>query len=367
MPKLPLVLLFFLFYSLFWMFLFAPTNKTTGFKVTHLSKAVLASVNVKPTMLPKPQEQLIPLTPRKQQFNLSCEFAAASAIIYFFTKNEQFAPEKEAFAEKKLLNTIGPSQNPDVGVRMGDDSLADSEKLYKNINNKFGGTEYYGVHAPPFIDLFAGYGLKAVPIDKQDTISAIKQAIDNHNLIMTWIQIGSGESVDVALAYGTVPIIKGEHVVIIHGYTKDGVYVMDPGIGASRHITYAQLQSATEKFSMPFLQIQKSDKPIEASFDDASVLSAKRVAVPIAIKNGSKRPTAASEMAEILKTFGYTVVKIEPADLTTYDGVSITLPKAYKDFSQRIKKDLLLVSYKITSLVVDETATPSAVSIIVGN
>ncbi len=382
---LPVTVLFFILYTFFWIHFFSvnskprvPTpnlsGKANSKQDLSASQNVLAAgdiSNAKNTDLPT--NYSIPLPLRKQAFNLSCEFAGASAIIHYFTNDAEFAPENEESAEEKLVSKIGVSQNPNIGIRMGDILEGDFRILLKNLNKKFGGEDYYGVHAPPFIDLFAEYGLLAKPIAKdENVIFSIQRAISSGHLVMAWIKIGYGQAVDAALSYGTIPIIRGEHTVVINGYDEKGVVLMDPGSGSKRNLAYDDLLKVSGAFSMPFLEIYLS--PSKITLEDVYwETSDKAIGIPrekltILVENGSRKFGRGNQLADILRDFGYRVTALKNADNFDYEDITIRMKKNVWDYRYLLEKDLRLASYIIATISADlsDDAQDDAI-IIVGN
>lgn len=356
------LIVFFSLYTWFWMVLYAkqPSNRTIQDFL--IKKKILSYQS--PSITPKqshvavlgdtintlPLSYTLSIVPRKQVFNLSCEFAAATAIIYHFTNNESFSVKNQLQAEKALIAKIPSSMNPNIGIRMGENAIESSDMVYNNLNQKFGGVDYYGVHAPPFIDLFWSYSLVARPIQKGN-IDGIKKAIFSGHLVMTWIRIGYGKAGDVALSYGTTPVVKGEHAVVIYGYNSLGVFFMDPGIGQNRFMTYATLLDATSAFPLPFLEVHPSVQ--RDSYDPTEKVDAltglDRSVIKILIRNGSKEVGAGNTMKEILQDFGYKVQSIQQITNEDSEGISIFLKKELSDYEKLLQQDISLAGYKISS------------------
>lgn len=305
-----------------------------------------------------PSTSKIQLEFRKQAFNLSCEFAAASSIIFHFTNNPDFAAKNEIAAEKKLINKMWISGNPNVGIRMGTTNVTNLDNLYANLNQWFGGPDYYGIHAPPFIDLFANYKLTTKPIYINDlTISSIKQAISNNHLVMAWIKIGFAKPVDEDLSYGKIKIIRGEHAVVINGYDRNGVIVMDPAIGQERHIGYQSLMNASISFPVPFLEVYRNTDG-KKSFDNLTVgfdtlTGIDRNILKIAVENGAGQAGAANQMRDILKDFGYNIISVGNADNFDYQDIGIRTKKGLSDFLHILERDIRLAGYVIASSSAD--------------
>ena len=357
---------FFSFYTIFWIQFFIYVSDKPK-HIPFANKVVLSSstqnvlsttsqnLQTPSSVSPQlPEQYLSNIDYRRQKFNLSCEFAAASAIIYQFTHTSSFDPVNEEHAEKLLISQIGVSANPNIGVRMGT-LQEDIAQLYSNLNEKFGGSDYYGVHAPPFIDLFAKYHLRADPIPTNgNTLNLIKRAISSSHLVMTWIKIGYQKPIDVALTYGNVPIIRGEHVVVVYGYDSSGVWVMDPGIGAKRHIVYQQFADSMQEFSMPMLEVypvtDNSYFQSDPTGPTDAITQLNRQAVKISLLNGATEVGGLSRIAEILHDYGYQIFSQKQTDAFTTDGIAISIKKSFSDYSILLKKDLQQAFYTVSSV-----------------
>lgn len=350
-------LAFISFYIFFWLWFFDTPKphsilanipkKQSSFNFIENNNSVLSAQTAEAVL---PSFYKIPVDLRKQFFNLSCEFAVAASIIFHFTNNPVFAANNELLAEKTLINKVTISKNPNVGLRMGDG--VNLENLYANLNRRFGGSEYYGIHAPPFFDLFENYKLISKPIYINDsTITSIQKAISKNHLIMAWIKIGYAKPIDDSLSYGKVKIVKGEHSVVVDGYDESGVIVMDTAIGLKRHVEYQSLLDAASPFPIPFLEVYKSmdDKinDLIIGFDTPTEID--RSIPKIYIENGAGNAGAANQMRDILKDFGYNVVGISNADNFDYLDISIQTKKDFIDFLYILKKDIKVASFTVAT------------------
>jgi uncharacterized protein YvpB len=360
--SLLLIIVFLPVYTIFWIhFLKTPNIPTTKSSIDKLSgtyisqKKVLSANTTKTITKAIPASYKIFLPPRRQFFNLSCEMAAASAILYQLTNDQGFSPKNEESAEKNLIAELGVSANPNIGIRMGEDSPIDTARLYANLNQKFSGTEYYGIHAPPFIDLFEKYNLTARPIANKYLKSEIEKAVSEKHLIMTWIKIGYGKPIDISLSYGAnITIVKGEHAVVINGYDQNGVFIMDPGIGKTRYISYSDLISATRSFTIPFLEIYKATNnntyfSLKNILPFANFLGLNRQLVTIKIDNGNGQTGEGSRMANILKDFGYYITSVDTIENNNTENIQIKIKNYKSDYLYLLKKDLEATSYIISS------------------
>ncbi|MBI2074599.1 MAG: C39 family peptidase [Candidatus Levybacteria bacterium] len=374
------VVVFFLFYTLFWFkvlnfsffkldkteHIVSPSSKVLGTTVKRNSfvkrqqKLSESSNSLIPSLAPLPESYKISLVSRRQVFNLSCEFAAASAVIFHYTNNQDFNPTNERGAEETLMKKVGISDNPNIGVRMGVTDKNDFSSLLQNLNKFFGGADYYGVHAPPFIDLFREYGLEAKLLSKnQDLTVAIQKAISSEHLIITWIRIGYGQPIDVELSYGSVPVVKGEHTVVITGYDHQGVFILDPASGTERYIIYNNLFNSIQPFPLPFLEVypavSNNSTSIEESIVLGSISGLDRSKLTLSILNGAGKIGAASEAIDILRDFGYHVTSTGNAENSDYENVTIKIKNSKIDYTGLLKKDLDLAQYKIASISSDLT------------
>ncbi len=348
-------------YTIFWIwFFYTPKphkdivsipKKLSSFKLAGYNDSILGTQISEPVL---PLSHGILIDSRRQFFNLSCEFAAAASIIFHFINNPDFAVSNEIIAEKKLINKVWISRNPNVGIRMGEENVTSLDSLYENLNKWFGGSDYYGVHAPPFIDLFTNYQLTAKPIYINDsTISLIKEAISKDHLVMAWIKIGYAKPVDDALSYGKVKIVRGEHSVVINGYDGNGVIVMDPGIGLERQIDYRSLIDASSPFPMPFLEVYK-DTDSKISLDNLTVgfdtMTGIDRSIPrISVENGAGEVGAANQMRDILRDFGYSIKSVSNADNFDYQEISIKAKRGFSDFLYILNRDIKLAGYIVAS------------------
>lgn len=358
-------IILFSIYTVFWVWFFdTPTKKNIASNFKNFAylaslKKDTSTLGAQATRDIAPSSYKISLDLRKQYFNLSCEFAAAAGIIFHFTNNPQFAVALEGEAEKILINKVKISKNPNIGIRMGQGGYTNRENLYTNLNYGFGGADYYGIHAPPFIDIFENYNLTAKPIYiSNSTIYSIQKAISLNNLVMAWIKIGYGKPVDGYLSYGKVQIVRGEHAVIIDGYDETGVFVMDPGIGLERHIEYSSLIDASNFYSMPFLEVSRALSNKVISKDDLTIGLDRATGIDrripnVYVENGGGRVGAANQMRDILKDFGYNVIAVNNADNFDYQDISIKSTEEFIDFTHILNRDTKMAGYTVATISAD--------------
>lgn len=355
-------------YSAFWWYVFAPQNIITSGSLSPLARNSFAETLVRQSVVRSilgmrheesfspalPDAYSIPVVPRQQKYNLSCEFSAAAAIIYHYTKDIQFAPSNAQEAEKMLMAAVGTSQNPNVGIRMGE--VINDQSLYANLNKRFGGAEYYGVHAPPFLYVFPSYGLEAKPLTKSLTMEQLKKVLVANHLLMAWIRSGYGSSIDVALSYGgSVSVVKGEHSVVVYGYDGDMVLLMDPASGSMRRVPFAHFLQAIDAFSMPLLEVYPAENPLrydfETKFGVDPITGLDRSNLRLRIINESKVIGAGEEIAEVLRDFGYHIIALETGRVSEefQNGITFRLTPQKKDFLRLLERDIRLASYDVAS------------------
>lgn len=357
--SLGLVLIaFFGIYTFFWAQIFAPKkhlNKKGSTQVqTGSSEQVLSSSAEQSSKDNLPSSYSIEVTPRKQAFGLSCEFAAASSVLFEYTKDQQFNIANEKQAEELLMQKVGTSQNPNLGIRMGDSTSFD--KLLENMNQKFGGTQYYGVHAPAFIDLFAQYGMAVKLIRKEDALISVMRAIFSNHFVMAWIKLGNAKPQD--------NVIPGEHTVVAYSYDENGFSVMDPGNGAKYKIKYNDFLKAISDFPLPLLEVYPSKDQIELNqllpMDKQIGLSRSNLSVSVA--NASGEVGKGNQLASILKDFGYNINGVVSLK-TREEGLKVNINESMKDYLFLLKKDMTAANYNIASISseLSETSSQSAV------
>ncbi len=343
-------------YTIFWFWFFAPSKTQRNIlnfsgRLAYSTFSEINSVLGAQTSQPAlPLSQEISIDSRRQFFNLSCEFAAASSIIFHFTNNPVFPATNEETAEKTLIKQVAISKNPNVGLRMGD--TANLDNIHANLNKGFGGADYYGIHAPPFFDVFKNYKLNSKPIYiNNSTISSIQQAIAKNHLVMAWIKIGYAKPIDDSLSYGKVKIVRGEHAVVVNGYDETGVIIMDPAIGLKRHIEYSSLLDSASFFPIPFLEVYKSSdnkvQDVIIGIDTPTEID--RTLPKIYVENGSGNAGVASQMRDILKDFGYNVVGLSNADNFDYQDITIQTKKDFSDFAYILKRDIKIAAFVVAS------------------
>src|SRR5437868_3446259 len=141
-----------------------------------------------------------------QAYNLSCEYAAASAVTLFWGNQ---------VSEKVFVSQVPTSPNPHLGFR-------------GNINGAFGGINDYGVYAEALVPVLEKYGYNANVF--YGGVSTLEANIAAGNPVEVWITTGKYTArTPVTESYNgqSFTLVPGEHAVVIYGYDSGGVYIMD--------------------------------------------------------------------------------------------------------------------------------------------
>ncbi|RJQ24840.1 hypothetical protein C4577_06880 [Candidatus Parcubacteria bacterium] len=383
-PPYPIILVvsFYLLWTSFWLNIFnnnsSPIPKKTLIEapipksfsapntqtITNNHSKKNLTLKATPSIEKKESQEIIPLSfkinlpSRKQVYNLSCEFAASAAIIYYFSNFPDFSPQNELSAEKTLISQVPQSENPNIGIRMG--ALSPSKNmLYTNLNQVFGGTEYYGVHAGPLIDLFSNYNLNAVPIYANQELSAkIKKAISSKHLIIAWIHSSRYNSIaEVILSYANaIPLVPGEHSVVINGYDQNGAYYLDPADGKEKYVDFETLTNLSKNFPIPFLEVypsleENSISSFRPSYPIDKQTGLDRRLFSIKIENASQKTGEATKFGVVLKMFDYNIKSIENSTDLNTNGLIIKTKPEKRDFIYLLKKDLEFASLPLPSII----------------
>lgn len=150
-----------------------------------------------------------------QWYNLSCEYAAATAVTSFWGNR---VTEDEFIAEVPL------SRNPHKGFR-GD------------INAPHGGIEDYGIYAEPLVPVLEKRGYKAT-VFYGTNVARLKANLDVGFPVVVWLT--SGRDIQRPAYWDkhngvTFKLVPGEHAIVLYGYDSDGVYSMDVSSGGYFH------------------------------------------------------------------------------------------------------------------------------------
>jgi uncharacterized protein YvpB len=169
-----------------------------------------------------------------QSYNLSCEYAAASAVTLYWGNQ---------VSEKTFVSQVPSSPNPHLGFR-GD------------INGAFGGINDYGVYAEALAPVLEKYGYNANVF--YGGAGTLKANIAAGNPVVVWITTGKYTArTPVTKSYNgeTFTLVAGEHAVVIYGYDSGGVYIMDVSNGGFYYTEWASFLTRWSYFDQMALAI----------------------------------------------------------------------------------------------------------------
>ncbi len=180
-----------------------------------------------------PAEARLTVAAQRQSHTLSCESSAASMVAGF---HDLGLTEAEVMAELPL------NDNPHLGFR-------------GNVDGPTGGIEDYGVYAEPIMAILNSHGLSASPVD--GGLGGIRAAIARGNPVIAWITYNCLVSVPtlVAIDGASVTLVPNQHVVVVTGYTAEGVWANDPWDGAEDFYINADFERALGYFGNMALEV----------------------------------------------------------------------------------------------------------------
>lgn len=166
-----------------------------------------------------------------QTWNLSCEFAAASAATGYYGA---------LITQQTFLNEIGYHPNPHKGFR-------------GRISADWGGTTNYGIYAEPieaalhdhdFAHSYTFYG------NDGTGEATLRHEIASGHPVVTWVTGTFGPSTRYTATYEgeTFSLIPLEHAVTIYGYDPAGVWLMDPSDPSKYHVGWQTFSFAWGQF-----------------------------------------------------------------------------------------------------------------------
>ncbi len=171
----------------------------------------------------------------KQQYNLSCEYAAAYAVTKFWGKS---------VTEGQFLRTIPRNPNPHLGFR-------------GNIMGPIGGLTDYGVYAEPLVPVLEANGYTAtVFYGGQDRLKANLRA---GSPVVVWLTTGRNIYRKVYTASDgrdSFVLVPGEHAVVAYGYDNGGLNIMDVGNGQFYYTDWTSFLRRWAYFDQMSLVIQ---------------------------------------------------------------------------------------------------------------
>jgi len=173
-----------------------------------------ASFSTAGTVLDRPPLALILDAPvYKQQHNLSCESSAAAMAANFFGVQ---------VSEAEILAALPRNENPNYGFR-------------GNVDGQYGGIIDYGVYAEPMRQVMAQLGLSVTPLE--GGVQEIRHHIRQGKLLLAWVtyDLEIQTPKRVTLSDGqTVTLVPYQHVVLVTGYNRNGLWINDPYTGTAK-------------------------------------------------------------------------------------------------------------------------------------
>lgn len=164
-----------------------------------------------PTLTPTPLSEAAVkgIRGRWAAYSLDCESRSAVDWAAYFGM---------PIDEIEFFNALPVSDNPDLG-------------FVGNVHAPWGSTppQAYGVHADPVADLLREYGLQAEAVTGM-TWEQLRAEISQGRPVIVWVvgRIGEGTPIPYTSADGhETTVTRFEHTVILTGYTKTEVTVLD--------------------------------------------------------------------------------------------------------------------------------------------
>ena len=170
---------------------------------------------------------------QQQSHNLSCESSAASMVAQFHGVQ---------LGEQEVLAALPSNSNPHLGFR-------------GNVDGPTGGIVDYGVYAGPILDILNARGLKAGPVTSG--IDGIKAAIARGNPVIAWVTYNCQPSTPATEVIGgqEVTLVPNQHVVVVTGFTAEGVWANDPWDGQEDFYPLSDFERAMGYFGEMAIEI----------------------------------------------------------------------------------------------------------------
>ena len=172
---------------------------------------------------------------QQQSHNLSCESSAASMVAQYHGWQ---------LSEQEVLAALPYNANPHLGFR-------------GNVDGPTGGTADYGVYAEPILDILNARGLHAVRTD--GGLEGIRSAISRGNPVIAWVTYNCQPSTPVTeLVDGQqVTLVPYQHVVVVTGFSSEGVWANDPWDGQEDFYTTSDFARAMSYFGNMAIEVAK--------------------------------------------------------------------------------------------------------------
>jgi uncharacterized protein YvpB/uncharacterized protein YoxC len=180
-----------------------------------------------------PPETRLTVARQRQSHNLSCESSAASMTAQYHGVD---------LSEAQVLAALPLNNNPNLGFR-------------GNVDGPTGGIQDYGVYAGPILEVLNGQGLRARPVD--GGLDGIKAAIARGNPVIAWVTYDCNPSTPTKTEIDgkMVTLVPWQHVVVVTGYSDEGVWANDPWDGKSDYYSTADFERAMGYFGNMAIEV----------------------------------------------------------------------------------------------------------------
>jgi uncharacterized protein YvpB len=169
----------------------------------------------------------------RQEHSLSCEYAAASAVTHYWGR---------LVSENDFIAAIPSNSNPHLGYR-------------GNIDGTWGGTRDYGIYAEPLVPVLEEHGYKAGVFYNGE--QRLKDELDDGHPVVVWIAGRPGPLPRSFFDAGaqSFSLTPYEHALVVTGYDRQRVIVMDVGSGAFRSFDWNDFRERWSYFDQMALVI----------------------------------------------------------------------------------------------------------------
>jgi uncharacterized protein YvpB len=173
-----------------------------------------------------PPEAHLSVARQRQSHNLSCEATAASMAAQY---------QGVSLSEAEVLAALPRNDNPYLGFR-------------GNPDGPTGGIEDYGVYAGPIINILNAQELRAWLVE--GGLDGIREAITRGNPVIAWVTYDCqpGTPTVATISGQQVTLVPYQHVVVVTGYSAEGVWANDPWDGQEDFYSIADFQRAMSYF-----------------------------------------------------------------------------------------------------------------------
>ena len=175
----------------------------------------------------------------REIYNLSCEYAAASAITQFYGRR---------VTQGTFIREVPQAENPHLGFR-------------GEIDAKWGGIANYGIYAEPLVPVLERHGYEAEVFYASPT--RLKAEIAAGHPVVVWMTGAARAGARIYkldstnMLYYLVPY---EHAVVVYGYDSARVYTMDVGDGKFWGYGWAKFMRTWDLFNDMALAIHPAEQ-----------------------------------------------------------------------------------------------------------